>query len=157
MSSSVFFADGDATPRDLKVLAIQDQISAEPDGTVNLALSQPGGCAALGEQTTAVLTIRDDDVPPPAERFTVGGTVIGLTGTGLVLENHTGLFLEIAGNGPFTFSQLPSLPGTQYFVRVFNQPRNALGFQTQECTVVGGTGVFGSANVTNVIVSCEDL
>jgi len=44
---------------------VQDQLD-ETDKTVNLALSQPGGCAALGAQTTAVLTIRDDDRLPPA-------------------------------------------------------------------------------------------
>ena len=39
---------------------VLDQID-EIDKTVNLALSQPGGCAALGvHQTAAVLTIRDD-------------------------------------------------------------------------------------------------
>ena len=123
---------------------------------MNLTLSQPGGCAALGSRTTAVLTIRDDDVPPPPTLFTVGGTVTGYTGAGLVLENHIGLFLPIAGNGPFTFSNIPSPSGTAYLVRVFNQPHNG-SFQTQACTVANGTGIFGNANVTNVVVTCESL
>ena len=62
---SVFFADGDATPRAVEVPIVVDRI-VEPDKTVNLTLSQPGGCAALGTQTTAVLTILDDDPPPLA-------------------------------------------------------------------------------------------
>ena len=33
---------------------------------MNLTLSQPGGCAALGAQATATLRIVDDDPPPPA-------------------------------------------------------------------------------------------
>ena len=103
-----------------------------------------------------MLTIRDDDVPPPPTLFTVGGTVTGYTGAGLVLENHIGLFLPIAGNGPFTFSNIPSPSGTAYFVRVFNQPHNG-SFQTQACTVTNGAGTFGNANVTNVVVTCEDL
>lgn len=140
VTASVFFADGDAVPRVVEVSIIQDLVSAEPDKTVNLTLSQPGGCAALGQQTTAVLTIRDDDVPPPPTRFTVGGTVTGLVGAsaGLMLENHHGLLLGITGNGPFTFSDLPSLSGSPYSVRVFNQPHTPVHF----CTVTNGTGVF---------------
>ena len=146
---SVFFADGDATQRVVTVPIIQDLISAEPDKTVNLTLSQPGGCVALGTQTTAVLTIRDDDPLPPPSSFTVGGTVNGLIGT-VVLENHRGLFLQITDDGPFTFSDLPTLSGQPYSVRVFNQPFAPV----QNCTVTNGSGVFGNANVTNVLVNC---
>ena len=53
-------------------MALPDAASDEPDETVNLTLSQPGGCAALGAQTTAVLTIQDDDEPPPAAEFLRG-------------------------------------------------------------------------------------
>ena len=62
LNVTVFFADGDASPRVVSVPIINDQVD-EIDKTVNLTLSQPGGCAALGAQTTAVLTIRDDDAP----------------------------------------------------------------------------------------------
>jgi len=65
VSTTVFFRDGDATPRVVVVPILGDQV-VEPNETVNLTLSQPGGCAALGPQTTAVLTIEDDDRPPPA-------------------------------------------------------------------------------------------
>lgn len=157
LTSRVFFADGDSEPRTMRVPLVQNAI-AESDKTVEIALSEPGGCATLGAQSSAIVSILDDDTPPTLPpRFTVGGTVTGLTGTGLVLENHTSLFLEITGNGPFTFTSLPSLSGTPYFVRVFNQPRNSLGFQTQSCTVTNGSGVFANANVTNVVVTCVDL
>jgi hypothetical protein len=148
VNGTVFFADGDATPRVVDVPIIQDLID-EPDRTVNLTLSQPGGCAALGTRSIAVLTIRDDDVTPPT-RFTVGGTVTGLVGKGLVLEDHHGLLLAITGNGPFTFSDLPTPGGLPYSVRVFNQPHDPV----QVCTVTNGTGTFTDANVTNVLVTC---
>ena len=61
--ATVFFGDGDAVPRVVAVPIVPDLID-EIDRTVNLALSQPGGCAALGAQTAAVLTIRDDDTRP---------------------------------------------------------------------------------------------
>jgi len=62
LTTTVFFGDGDASPRVVTVPIVRDQID-EVDKTVNLTLSQPGGCAALGVQTAAVLTIRDDDLP----------------------------------------------------------------------------------------------
>ena len=62
LNTTVFFGDGDAAPRSVNVPILQNRVD-ETDKTVNLALSQPGGCAALGAQTTAVLTIRDDDAP----------------------------------------------------------------------------------------------
>jgi uncharacterized delta-60 repeat protein len=65
LNATVFFADGDTGQRVISVPILPDQVD-EVDKTVNLALSQPGGCAALGPQTTAVLTIRDDDRLPPA-------------------------------------------------------------------------------------------
>ena len=157
VNTSVFFSDGDATARAVSIPVIPDLIPSEPEQTVNLRLSQPGGCAALGAQTTAVLTLRDDDAPPPPTLFTVGGTVTGYTSTGLVLDNNRGVFLPILGNGPFTFSDLPAPSGSPYFVRVFNQPRNGAGFQTQSCTVTNASGTFSNANVTDVLVTCEDL
>ena len=147
VNTSVFFADGDATQRVVEIPIIQDLISGEPDKTVNLALSQPGGCAALGTRTTAALMIRDDDVPPVIN-FTIGGTVTGLVGTGLVL-NKLGEDLPIAANGAFTFKQAQST-GFSYSVTVITQPTNPL----QLCTVTNGSGPPPTANITNIAVNC---
>jgi uncharacterized delta-60 repeat protein len=65
VETSVFFADGDATPRVVEVPILQDEVSGEPDKSLDVTLSEPGGCAALGSPTTSQLTIRDDDVAPP--------------------------------------------------------------------------------------------
>jgi uncharacterized delta-60 repeat protein len=62
--ATVHFADGDDAPRVIEVPIVADSLD-EPDETVNLSLSQPGGCAVLGAQDTALLTIKDDDLPPP--------------------------------------------------------------------------------------------
>jgi hypothetical protein len=80
--------------------------------------------------------------------FNVGGTVSGLVGSGLKLQNG-GTTLEIAANGAFT---LPlSLPqGSAYEVTVAGQPANP----TQVCTVTNGTGTIATADVTNLAVSC---
>ncbi len=47
-------------------IAILDDEVYEGDETVNLALSDPEGEATLGDQSTAVLTIAEDDETPPA-------------------------------------------------------------------------------------------
>lgn len=57
---TVFFADGDAEPRVVEIPIFQDQ-NPEGNETVELELSQPGGCVQLGPQKTAILTIVDDD------------------------------------------------------------------------------------------------
>jgi hypothetical protein len=81
--------------------------------------------------------------------FTVGGTVSGLTGSGLVLTLNGGNDLPFSANGSFTFATpLPS--GSQYRVRVATQPANP----TQVCTVASGDGTIGSSNVNNVRVTC---
>ena len=48
VNASVFFADGDDVPRRVEVPIVQDSVGGEPDKTVDLTLSDPGGCAALG-------------------------------------------------------------------------------------------------------------
>jgi len=78
--------------------------------------------------------------------FTVSGTVIGLTGTGLILEDNGTDDVTVAGNGGFTFKTSVSGP---YNVLVKTQP---LG-PAQTCTISNGTG-SAIANVTNVVVNC---
>jgi hypothetical protein len=149
ISTTVHFADGDTEPRVVALPILLDAVE-EPDKTVVLTLSEPGGCATVGPQSTAVLTILDDDGPVSLPTlFTVGGTVNGLIGT-LVLQDHHGLFLEILDDGPFTFSNLPTPSGQGYFVKVFNQPHNPV----QVCTVTNGEGTFTDHNVTDVLVTC---
>ena len=80
--------------------------------------------------------------------FTVGGTVSGLTGTGLVLRNN-GNDLPVNASGPFTFTT-PILSGARYAVTVLTQPTSP----AQTCSVTNGSGTVGAANVTNVGVVC---
>src|SRR6516165_1482497 len=78
--------------------------------------------------------------------FTIGGTVTGLTGTGLVLQDNGSDSLTIGGNGPFTFNTAVS---GAYSVTVSTQPSNP----AQTCTVTNGSGT-ATANVNNVQVTC---
>jgi hypothetical protein len=76
--------------------------------------------------------------------------VSGLTGSGLVLQSNSGEKLA-ARNGTFTF-QTTLTTGTSYYVVVSVQP----GTPTQSCSIANGTGTIGAANVTDVVISCED-
>jgi len=83
----------------------------------------------------------------PSADYTVGGSVVGLSGT-LVLENHGGDALTMNADGTFTFSNaLP--PGSTYLVTVQSQPA------TQTCTVTNGSGTITNANITSVTVNCS--
>jgi hypothetical protein len=81
--------------------------------------------------------------------FTVGGTVSGLAGSGLVLTLNGANDLPIGSDGSFTFAT-SVLSGAQYRVRVATQPANP----AQVCTVASGDGTIGNTNVNNVRVSC---
>lgn len=81
--------------------------------------------------------------------YTIGGNVIGLSGTGLVLANNSGNNLAVTGNGGFTFAGSVA-NGASYAVTVQSQPVNP----QQVCTVSDGTGTVGTVNVASVIVSC---
>jgi uncharacterized delta-60 repeat protein len=148
---TVLFGDGDTTPRLIPLNVLMANKIAEPSKTVDLTLANPGGCAALGSLSSAVLTLRDDDSDPPTvpSSFRIGGTVTGLAGTGLVLRNLGTNDLSITGNGGFTFTNL--IPnGTPYSVTVATQPANP----SQICIVVNGSGTVSGADVTNVTVNC---
>jgi len=81
--------------------------------------------------------------------YTVGGTVTGLAGTGLVLQNNGGDDLPIAANGPFTFSTA-EVTGETYAVVAVSQPSNL----SQTCTVGHANGTIAAANIVNVDVNC---
>jgi environmental stress-induced protein Ves len=82
--------------------------------------------------------------------FSIGGTVSGLTGSGLVLATTGQANLPVAA-GATTFAFATKVdPGTAYSVTVVTQPTNP----TQTCTVASGSGTVGSADVSNVAVTC---
>lgn len=83
--------------------------------------------------------------------YTIGGTVSGLSGTGLMLQNNSGNNLAVSANGGFTFTT-PVASGSAYSVTVLTQPSTP----TQNCIVTGGGGT-ASANVTGIVVNCTTV
>lgn len=79
----------------------------------------------------------------------LGGSVVGLTKEGLVLQNtKNGATIAVpAGSGSFAFTELLG-SDTEFEVTVKTQPTAAV------CGVTYGKGKTGAYNVTSVIVSC---
>jgi hypothetical protein len=84
---------------------------------------------------------------PAPEQVTIGGTVTGLVGGGLVLQNNGGDDEAITDDGAFTFDT-PLAAGSPYNVTVFTQPDG------QFCSVTNGSGTVTDQAVTNVAVTC---
>jgi hypothetical protein len=80
--------------------------------------------------------------------FTIGGTVTGLTGTGLVLQDNGADNLAVKASGSFTFATSIATGGA-YLVTVATQPTNP----AQSCAVTGGSGK-ATANVTTIAIAC---
>lgn len=148
VSTIVYFADGEGNTRGVQIPILNDD-DAEADKSLTLTLSAPVGCASLGSQSTATLKILDDDRPIiPPETFTVGGTVTGLAGSGLVLTN-LGATVTPTGDGHFVFpTEYPD--GILYEVRITTQPTNP----DQVCSVAHGSGNISAADISDVAVIC---
>jgi len=101
-----------------------------------------GGCATGFNWRTAAGA-------PSTGPFTIGGNVLGLTGTNLVLQDNGGDNLTINANGAFTFA---TAVASGYLVTVKTQPTNP----TQTCSVTDGTGTT-TANVTSVEIVCGNI
>jgi hypothetical protein len=115
-------------------------VLTQPAGQV-CTVSNGSGVASGNVSNIAVACVTTG----PAVAYTVGGTVSGLSGT-LVLLNNGSNSLAVAGNGAFSFSSALAA-GATYAVTIQSQP---IG---QTCTVTNGSGV-ANANVSNVTVTC---
>lgn len=82
-------------------------------------------------------------------QYAVGGSITGLAGSAVLDLNGANPLTLAAGATSFTFpAKLDS--GASYTVRVRTQPSAPI----QVCTLSNATGVIGSADVTNVSLSC---
>src|SRR5438309_811408 len=91
--------------------------------------AQPAGqtcTVANGSGTVAGANVTNVTVTCAANTFSVGGTVSGLIGTGLVLQDNGGDNLPVSANSTFTFSTAIA-SGAAYSVTVLTQPTNQIG------------------------------
>ena len=105
---------------------------------------------ANGSGTIGSANVTSVAVTCTTSTFTVGGTISGLTGTGLVLRNNASAATDLtvpAASTTFTF--VPHVAsGGSYAVTVQTQPVG------QACTVASGSGGVTIANITSVVVTC---
>jgi hypothetical protein len=106
-------------------------------------------CTVSSGTGTANANVTTVSVTCSTTDFTIGGTLSGLaSGATVVLQDNLGDNLTLTANGTFTFAT-PLATGTPYSVTVLTPPTG------QTCTVANGTGTVGTANVTNVSVTCS--
>ncbi len=119
-------------------------VAAQPTSpTQQCDVQNPSGTVTTANVTNVQITCVTTE-------FTIGGTVSGLRGSGLVLQNNSGDSLAVAADGTFTFAT--SAPtGSAYNVTVATNPSSP----TQVCTVSNGSGTISAGNVTSVTVNCE--
>jgi 6-phosphogluconolactonase (cycloisomerase 2 family) len=82
-------------------------------------------------------------------QYTVGGSVSGLIGSGLMLQNNGGSDLAVSANGSFVFSAAVT-SGSAYAVTIKAQPTNP----SQTCALSAASGTINGANVSNVVATC---
>jgi 6-phosphogluconolactonase (cycloisomerase 2 family) len=112
---------------------------------------QPGGAGLPNANNVIQYTVTcNPDI------YTVGGTVTGLQGSGLVLTNVAAYAevanppvstLPVSANGAFVFPT-PLASGAQYQVNVTTQPTNP----SQTCVVDDGVGVIANASVSLTVI-----
>src|SRR5467141_424049 len=109
----------------------------------------PQTCTVASGSGTATANVANVQITCSTGTLSIGGNVVGLLGTGLVLQNNGGDDLAVATSNPFTFKTAVAI-GSTYLVTVRTQPTSP----TQTCTVTNGTGT-ANANVGNIQITCS--
>lgn len=112
-------------------------------GLVGLVLAACGGGGDSGNSSSS-----SSSSSSPAPTYTVGGTVSGLTASGMVLQLNGAGNVTVA-SGATSFAMTTTLTsGQAYAVTISTQPAGLT------CTLANASGTIGSANVTNVAITC---
>lgn len=98
--------------------------------------------------TVAQANVSDVQVTCVTNQYSVSGTLSGLAGSGLVLQNNGGDDQLLTANGGFSFTAQDD--GSGYHITVASQPSNL----SQTCAVSNGSGMLAGTNIANVEVSC---
>lgn len=120
--------------------------------TVRTQPAEPSQVCTVGNASGVVGTsdVTDLTVICSTQSFSVSGTVSGLAGSGLVLQNSAGDDLAIsAPGGAFRFA-MPVASGGSYVVTVKTQP----GTPSQICSVGNASGTVTDHNIAGVSVVC---
>lgn len=108
-------------------------------------------CTVANGNGTLSANVTNVAVSCVTSTFSLGGTVTGLTGSGLTLSSN-GQSLVVGADGAFVFSA-PIASGAAYDVTVASQPESP----AQDCGVSNGAGTLTNANVDSIAVTCASL
>jgi hypothetical protein len=156
VSNTLAWSAGDAANKTFQV-PITNDVAPEPDETLYLALTSPTGGATLGAPNSAVLTIVDNDAPPPSYsitgRVTDGSNAalpnVSVTRSGsatAVLSNSAGYY-TFTGLAPATYTITPAMTGL-----VFNPATRQATITNANVTgqnFIGGQGYNVTGRVSN--------
>jgi len=130
--------------------------------TSGIEVNIVAGQTTSADFTTSTLTYADNDNDgisnlielnegsnPATPSYYVGGTISGLSGSGVVIQLNGGNDLTLTSNGDFRL--IPAVAdNSSWIVTVLTQP----GSPDQTCTVDNDRGSVSSATITNVTITC---
>src|SRR4051812_16867133 len=114
--------------------------------------SQPAGqiCSiANGSGTMGSADMANTVIVCSSQAFSLGGTVTGLTNSGLVLANGSNT-VDVTANATTFALPTPVALGSSYALTVQAQPTGL------SCSVTQGTGTMPGSDVSTVAVTCSD-
>jgi hypothetical protein len=118
----------------------QVTVATQPSG---LSCSVQNGSGTMGAANVTNIAVTCSDQP-----YTLGGSISGLTSSGLVLANGTDHLTVSSGVTRFSMPTQVAF-SSSYSVTVATQPTGLT------CSVSSGTGTMPANNVTNVAVVCS--
>lgn len=121
----------------LSTLATQVTSAVAPVSTqIKSAASLDAARTAVNAQINSAVNI-----------YSIGGSISGLSGSGLKLANGTNTVSPSAGATIFTFSTLKATNGT-YLATVSTNPTE------QKCIITNNSGTVATQSITNIVVTC---
>ncbi|MBE7439857.1 MAG: hypothetical protein HS115_15500 [Spirochaetales bacterium] len=132
-----------------QLLVIQPVDPSSPVGFLSFAALSPAAGSATAASAADESAGSGGQGGPPL--FTVGGTIYGLTGTGLTLSMSGSVAQNLsvgAGSSSYTFSTGLE-DGQNYNISVLNQPGGQVG-----CAFANSSGTISSSNVTSIHLFC---
>jgi hypothetical protein len=123
-------------------------VKTEPTGGSCTFIGTLAAADGLSASSNAsVYTVSNLAITCAATPYKLGGTITGPHPLGLILINGADQLSPAADATTFTFAGSVG-DGSTYGVTVYQQPPG------HTCTVANGVGTLGSADVTNVAVTC---
>jgi hypothetical protein len=121
-------------------------------GLLTVALLATSGCSGGGGGDSSAASPSTSTALPTASTYSIRGSVIGLVGTGLVLQNNGADDLVINQNQNFKFPTSVEA-GNTCNVTILTQPTSPV----QTCEVVNGARMVSGGDINDILVKCQAI